>query len=876
MPTPSAPRKPSFPSAPREQKRPRDVESLFGELPRSRQAAGALWSHQADQLRTYNERHVSAPDVALELPTGSGKTLVGLLVGEWRRQALDERIVYACPTKQLAHQVALAAVDQGVPVRELTGRSKAWSGRDVSDYVQGSALAVTTYSHIFNSNSRFADADAVIFDDAHAAEGYVAEAWAVSVPKSDKAFTLLIDVLRPSLDDHLLTRMTERGADPANRSEVHLIPVSTVARHLTDLGSVLASSLQGDAAYRYGMVRESLLSCLFYVSRQGWYIRPMVPPTFQHQAFTGPGQRLYLSATLGDAGELERAFGRSPIARVPVPPAWEKTGSGRRFFVFPEVASFDVLDDKDLDIETAEQEQEPKSDALLPLLAAIDPKRLLLTPDADGAAELADFIRTPPSGRINASDSDGVETFKASKAATLLAPSRYDGMDLAGDSCRLTVLSGLPKASHLQDQFFESKLRAGDVLAERIRTRVVQGAGRCTRGPQDWAVIVVHGQELLRYFSNRNNTSAMPVEMQAEIEFGLRASRSSFSNVLALAQSALAQDQDWRENGEPALADARQRAERQPPALAAELSSSAGREIKAWQAAWIGDWEGAANAAVEVVEGLASPSARPYRALWSYLASAWFALSAQYGNEAGSRRAADLLKTAHKAAGGSTWLREIEPLPSGYAVREKSDEDAIENVIRRLNGPLKSAVTFAGRAKTMLVDLARTDAGPYELALVELGYLLGADSFKPKGQGRTDAAWLWDELWITVEAKSEQTTEMLSMDYVRKANTHLASVAADKSIDEAPAGSVTVIAATSELVDPDAVPISNDNLHLVSVDVILSLAHETNRAISQVRTTIAGLSIEDARETVGKLMWDYRILPTQVRELLTRDPIKGS
>ncbi len=48
---------------------PRDPESLFGELPRSRRGVGALWSHQADLLRTYAEdKSQAADDLALELP----------------------------------------------------------------------------------------------------------------------------------------------------------------------------------------------------------------------------------------------------------------------------------------------------------------------------------------------------------------------------------------------------------------------------------------------------------------------------------------------------------------------------------------------------------------------------------------------------------------------------------------------------------------------------------------------------------------------------------------------------------------------------------------------------------------------------------------
>jgi superfamily II DNA or RNA helicase len=55
------------------------------------------------------EGHVGRTDLALELPTGTGKTLVGLLIAEWRRQTGNERVLYLCATRQLAHQVSALA-----------------------------------------------------------------------------------------------------------------------------------------------------------------------------------------------------------------------------------------------------------------------------------------------------------------------------------------------------------------------------------------------------------------------------------------------------------------------------------------------------------------------------------------------------------------------------------------------------------------------------------------------------------------------------------------------------------------------------------------------------------------------------------------------
>jgi superfamily II DNA or RNA helicase len=62
-------------------------------------------------MRTYAAHGLNEPDVALHLPTGSGKTLVGLLIAEWLRRKNHERVVYLCPTRQLVNQVAEQATD---------------------------------------------------------------------------------------------------------------------------------------------------------------------------------------------------------------------------------------------------------------------------------------------------------------------------------------------------------------------------------------------------------------------------------------------------------------------------------------------------------------------------------------------------------------------------------------------------------------------------------------------------------------------------------------------------------------------------------------------------------------------------------------------
>ena len=74
-------------------------EALFRDLARLDHGPKHLWAHQADILRDYLN-HQNDADLAIELPTGAGKTLVGMLIGEWRRSAFGERVVSIDPMRR--------------------------------------------------------------------------------------------------------------------------------------------------------------------------------------------------------------------------------------------------------------------------------------------------------------------------------------------------------------------------------------------------------------------------------------------------------------------------------------------------------------------------------------------------------------------------------------------------------------------------------------------------------------------------------------------------------------------------------------------------------------------------------------------------------
>jgi Type III restriction enzyme, res subunit len=284
-------------------------EALFRDLPRQVDGPKHLWAHQADILRDYLN-HQNDPDLAIELPTGAGKTLVGMLVGEWRRRKQGERVVYLCPTLQLARQAVTEARTAGIGVVDLTGSNWHWDANDHMAYMRADAIAVAHYGAVFNAYPRLDDAGLLIFDDAHAAAGSIADNWTVRFSYGTPGYIQLVQLLTPGLPGASAARLLAGDHDPKTRTDGYLVEPAVVAANLAKVTED-AYGPATNTRYAWRLLRDSVDACCVFVAADEIIVRPLLPPTFTHAAYTDPKQRLYLSATLGAGGELERAFGRA-------------------------------------------------------------------------------------------------------------------------------------------------------------------------------------------------------------------------------------------------------------------------------------------------------------------------------------------------------------------------------------------------------------------------------------------------------------------------------------------------------------------------------------------------------------------------------------
>jgi hypothetical protein len=616
------------------------------------------------------------------------------------------------PHSQLARQAVTDARTAGIGVVDLTGSNWHWDANDHMAYMRADAIAVAHYGAAFNAYPRLDDAGLLIFDDAHAAAGSIADNWTVRFSYGTPGYIQLVQLLTPGLPGASAARLLAGDHDPKTRADGYLVEPAVVAANLAKVTEIIdAYGPATNTRYAWRLLRDSVDACCVFVAADEIIVRPLLPPTFTHAAYTDPKQRLYLSATLGAGGELERAFGRAHITRMAVPEGWDERGTGRRFFVFPQLTN-----------DFAKAAGDPTAQAGLAAfvsdLMRESGRSLLLTP-SNWALETARQELVPEG--FTSLSAKNVETslspFTGTPNAVLGLANRYDGIDLPDEDCRLIVLAGLPVGADPQERFYTTMLGAKRVLQERTRTRFAQGAGRATRNATDRAVVVVLGQPLISFTADRDVQKGTHPEIRAELDFGLRnSSRRDAADVLTAIRQFIAGDPEWTTYVEPEIRSLRERfAAANHADDTKALAAAAPHEIHAVEAAWRGRFDEAVRFAERAIAALAGGSElRPYQALWNYLAAHWARLAGET-DPSYLAQAEKLMQAAHAAAARTTWMPNRQLVGAGGAEDELSKLDQIA-----IKGGITHAKSFGkarqlARAVNDMVDnLGQREAKKYE------------------------------------------------------------------------------------------------------------------------------------------------------------------
>lgn len=712
------------------------IEALFQDL-RGRRVENP-WGHQVDLWRAYEKDATQSSDVAIQLPTGSGKTLVGLVLAEWRRKRFGERVVYLCPTRQLAHQVATQAREQyGLDVALLVGAKDDFDRGLAGDYLAAKRLAVTTYSGLFNVNPFFADPHVVLCDDAHAAEQYVASHWSVDIDAENHGalHAALTVILNPFLEPHQQARLSGEANQDIDLSWCDKLPSPQWFSVLAEVAEVIDAHVGGShLRFPWSQIRAHLEACHLYMGHGRVLIRPFIAPTDTHKPFAGAKQRVYMSATLGEGGELERIFGRKRIQRLEIPKGWNKQGIGRRFYVFPERA-LDSAATTNLAIAMMREAG----------------RSVVLVPNDRSARQVTEAVTQNLGFPVfQARELETSKTpFLAQQQAVVVAANRYEGIDFPGDESHMLFVLGLPRATHLQERFLMDHMGASAMFNERILTRVIQAFGRCTRGATDYAAVFVQGEELYRYLMRSETRTPLDPEMQAELDFGIvQSDGMDEAGALDNLRTFLEQGRAWQDVDNDILTLRAKKTQTPFPGID-ELQATVPHEIDYAYALWSGDLERARNACDRILELLKNPAIAGYRAWWNYCAGSvcWLA----FGKGA-TKSEAIARKYYRQAVYDAKFISWLSDLAIAYGEPDSSDKPTPPEVTRMLERiedqfielGTASLRKYSAEEKLILEGLSSGEAKKFEEAQRRLGLLMGFLAGNSDEPGAPDPWWQLD------------------------------------------------------------------------------------------------------------------------------------
>lgn len=839
-------------------------------------AISEIRKSQDDLLNRYFNEAYMDKDVALELPTGAGKTLIGLLIGEFRRRKHNEKILYLCPNKQLVNQTVKHAVeDYGINATAFIGRSKEYSNGDTFAYNNAETIAVSTYSSLFNSNPFFKTSDVIIFDDAHSAENYVASNWTVTINHSkDKTlFYNLMDQFKPHLDKYFYEKIVNNDVvDAMNGSDVDLLPNIKLVNeyHMINktIDEYIAENPDTEIRFAWSMICDNLSACNIFISLEEIVIRPYISPTVAFSPFARAKQRIYMSATLGRSGELERIFGVPKIKKLYDTSGYEKQIMGRRMFLFPQK----IVDQK-------------KPQELLLDMISREKRALIIVNKDRTQEELKELIAAKTDKDIfTAKDIEfSSECFTKSENAVLIVANRYDGIDFPGEKCRLEILYDLKWATNIQERFLISRMAAGSLFSQRVHSALVQAFGRCTRTNEDYAGVCIIGGDTDMFSYNK---------FESELQYEIKAGNSYTKNYASIEKyldmlDGFLNDKSIQGEYENSI---RQVMEKRPITDARkgddqfDRLSKAGRyEVEVQYDIWKEAYEEALKKIRKICEILQHDNLKGYLGFWYYIA-AYCAYNLYFQGDGTFKSVyKEYLDKASSNTKSIKWLKKLRNEDKRSMIDD--DDRGIYDVLENMESLISEKKYMSSNTKSfyeelnqLLFNLASAGGKNFEQAHKELGLWLGYYVENPKGDSQPDPIWIANPEWcIVAEDKIYEAPEKaIPTRHVREAAGHPDWVKSEyerlklwKDINP-----ICVIITNAKQIESSAQPYAG-GIYYLNRDTFVEWS---KKCIDVLKELIECFSFKGDvvwREKAFRLMKEKKVAPKDFEELIKSYPLKN-
>ena len=718
---------------------PTTLSELFGQLDR-KTTHSSLRPVQVSAFASL-DKLASQRDIVLKLSTGSGKTVVGLVYAEMmRRRYRGEPSVFLCPTTQLVDQVVSSGALIGVHVVPF--------GRNIPfEAFSGDAVLACTYDRVFNARSVFESRgirpSCFVLDDVHAGVDRIRGCYTTKVPAA--AYASLVAMLRPLCEPTDPAAWRAIGAYAADASyEVPFWIWANIHKQVFALLDNFRDDDREDIFFRWGNIARYSELARVCVTGQSAEVSLPLAAVEENSAYSKARHRLFMSASIKDGSALvaDLDCAASALQNIIDPP--EDEGAGERMVLPTSLISA-----------TAQKQEIAEVCASL----AKNTNVVVLTSAGAQASEWVKAGAVPSEGK---EVDKAIDTLRSSSPNFTVFAQRFDGVDLPDDACRVLVVDGVPSGDRICDKVDASRQKDSPEYEIRTVNRFEQALGRAVRSNADYAAVLLVGADIAAFIGKKSVRDILEGRTRAQVDLGrdlakLKPGQGLKEVLPALALALLSRNEDWKE-AHRARVKAAPRTIRTPGSITI-YEQVATAQRSAWLAAKGRNFQGAV-ATLREATNLA---------------------------ELHVVQKAELLYRI------ATYLHQFDPAGASVAYRAAFDlnsdfprpDQVIDKRFARVSEQAVDVAAYFGRFITANAALARLDeikaklsygmpADLVEQGLFELGAALGATSNRPeKETGRgPDVLWLFDDVALCIEAKSEKTAPIHKSDAAQLVLSH--------------------------------------------------------------------------------------------------------
>lgn len=668
-------------------------------------------------------------DTIIKMNTGSGKTLVALLI---LQSCLNEGVgpaLYVVPDKYLVEQVISQAKALGIKVTDTEN--------DLA-YQRKKAILVIGIQKLVNGKSIFGlrkennySIGSVVIDDMHACISCIQEQFSITVPRNNILYKSLTELFWDDMNKQAEGRFSEI-INSQNTFDNMMVPFWSWQEKIAQVYQILSANKENDVVkFKFDLIKDCLKLAHCYISTKEVSIIPNCTPIQKITSFDEAKRRIYMSATLPDDSPFSTVMGVDFDKQMTVISPEKANDIGERLIVVPKLINKDITE---IEVRGAIAQKAKNYNVVV------------LAP----SYAIAERWKEQGGMILNSSNiSEGIKLINSNRNGLYVFVNRYDGIDLPDDSCRIIVIDGLPNISNMNDKYEQDVVRkSGRIQREQIQ-RIEQGMGRGVRSSNDYCLVYLLGNQLTdvlysddgyKFFSNATKAQFELSEKMCEQIEG-----QNVEAIMDIGNYLLERNSNWIELCKSVTSSVEY-------VKTINVSEYAVTIRKAFNYALYGDYQKAANLINQLANNEHDLRLKGY----------YKQMLAEYTNFFDKNSAQQILKSAKKDN-----MEILNPIEGIQFSKFPTDiVNQAQTIIDNINQKHLDANKLILYVDAILGDL-RFEEGTskrFENAIKEVFEIIGFKASQPErevGKGPDDFVMLGAGDYLVIECKNETITETI-------------------------------------------------------------------------------------------------------------------